>query len=293
MWPLSARGFARQSALQSNDLVVLIRDVVNEDQRVGKTGPIKSAVDFRRDDSFAITVGRIDDVEGDLHVKNLAVAPGLDRGPAAELPSDVLHQGIIRVKSDERIGIMVVDGPNVGFDKSRQLWFHGKHRVFVELGTLIAMLAQRVGIVPPNYFLGHFTPISLFSKVDSYSKVIVVMKSMARRERPGPGHTHEPLDKLMGILSSPWTLLLLHRLHIEGPKRFGELKRRLGGISTKTLTERLRMLEAEGWLTRHYRPTVPPQVTYAITKKVLALDGVMTELDRIAERWYGKNAKRS
>jgi len=116
---------------------------------------------------------------------------------------------------------------------------------------------------------------------------------MARREHPKVENTHEPLAKLLGILSSPWTLLLLHRLHIEGPKRFGELRRRLGGISTKTLTQRLRMLEAEGWLTRHYRPTVPPQVTYAITKKVLELDGVMTELDRIAEQWYGKGAERS
>lgn len=101
---------------------------------------------------------------------------------------------------------------------------------------------------------------------------------------------HEPLQRLMAILASPWTLLLLHRLHTEGPKRFGELKRRLGKISTKTLTERLRLLEAEGWLLRHYEPTVPPQVTYSITDKVLELDNVMIELDRIAERWYGDGA---
>ena len=86
---------------------------------------------------------------------------------------------------------------------------------------------------------------------------------------------HEPLQKLMSILASPWTLLLLHRLHMEGPKRFGELRRRLGAISTKTLTERLRLLEAEGWISRHYEPTVPPQVTYAITPKVLELEGKM------------------
>jgi DNA-binding HxlR family transcriptional regulator len=102
---------------------------------------------------------------------------------------------------------------------------------------------------------------------------------------------HEPLAKLLRILSSPWTMILLHRLHVEGPKRFGELKRRLGTISTKTLTERLRMLEAEGWVSRHYEPTVPPQVTYAITERVLELDSVMTELDRIAERWYGEGGK--
>lgn len=84
-------------------------------------------------------------------------------------------------------------------------------------------------------------------------------------------------------------MLLLHRLYMEGPRRFGELKRRLGGISTKTLTERLRMLEAEGWVPRHYEPTIPPQVSYAITERVLELDRVMTELDRIAERWFGRN----
>jgi DNA-binding HxlR family transcriptional regulator len=110
---------------------------------------------------------------------------------------------------------------------------------------------------------------------------------MARPKKANDDDEHQPLIKLMSILSSSWTLLLLHRLHIEGPKRFGELKRRLGRISTKTLTERLRMLETEGWLTRHYEPTVPPRVTYSITDRVLELDGVMTELDRIAEKWYG------
>src|ERR1700742_4083291 len=97
-----------------------------------------------------------------------------------------------------------------------------------------------------------------------------------------------PLLKLTGILSTPWTLLVLHRLHLEGPRRFGELKRRLGAISTKTLTERLRLLEREGWVHRHYEPTVPPQVTYALTDRVMELDGVLTELVEIADRWYGK-----
>ena len=111
---------------------------------------------------------------------------------------------------------------------------------------------------------------------------------MAKQKQTHTDNDHEPLAKLLSILASPWTMLLLHRLHVEGPKRFGELKRRLGRISTKTLTERLRTLEGEGWVSRHYVPTVPPQVTYAITERVLELEGVMRELDRIAERWYGK-----
>lgn len=98
---------------------------------------------------------------------------------------------------------------------------------------------------------------------------------------------HEPLRKLLGILSSPWTLLLLHRLHLDGPTRFGELQRRLGAISTKTLTERLRLLEGEGWISRSYEATVPPRVTYALRPRVFELEPVLIELDRIAEKWYG------
>jgi DNA-binding HxlR family transcriptional regulator len=111
------------------------------------------------------------------------------------------------------------------------------------------------------------------------------------RKSKSAENTHEPLTKLLDILSSRWTLLLLHRLHVEGPTRFGELRRRLGAISTKTLTERLRLLEDEALISRHYEPTVPPQVTYALTKKVLELQGVIEELDRIAERWYGEGKK--
>jgi DNA-binding HxlR family transcriptional regulator len=114
---------------------------------------------------------------------------------------------------------------------------------------------------------------------------------MAKKSRPAARPRrgdYEPLSKLLGILSSRWTLLLLHRLHIDGPTRFGELRRRLGAVSTKTLTERLRLLEAEGLVSRHYEPTVPPQVTYALTKRVMELEPVIIELDRIAERWYGK-----
>src|SRR5258708_15266259 len=116
---------------------------------------------------------------------------------------------------------------------------------------------------------------------------------MGRKKLAEGDNTHQALAKLLGILSSPWTMLLLHRLHTDGPTRFGELKRRLGKISTKTLTERLRMLEAEGWVSRHYEPTVPPQVTYALKGKVLELQGVIEELDRIAERWDGEGKKGS
>lgn len=110
---------------------------------------------------------------------------------------------------------------------------------------------------------------------------------MAPIEPASDDYEYAPLTRLMDLLASRWTLLLLHRLHVEGPRRFGELRRRLGAISTKTLTERLRTLEAEGLIERAYEPTIPPQVTYSLAERALELEPAILELDRIAERWYG------
>ena len=51
---------------------------------------------------------------------------------------------------------------------------------------------------------------------------------------------------------------------------------------------RVTLIVAEAWISRHFERTVPPQVIDAMTPKVVELDGVMVELDRIAERWYGQ-----
>ena len=58
------------------------------------------------------------------------------------------------------------------------------------------------------------------------------------------------------------------------------------GISTKMLTERLRMLEQEGIVYRHYRATVPPQVTYGMTERRGELVAVLDQLNDLAQRWY-------
>ncbi len=102
-----------------------------------------------------------------------------------------------------------------------------------------------------------------------------------------------PVSRLMDLLSGPWTMYLLWVLSTQGPTRFGALKRCIEGISTKMLTERLRMLEAEGLLFRHYEPTVPPQVTYGLTDRGQELIGVLNLLDDLAVRWYGDAAPSS
>jgi len=95
-----------------------------------------------------------------------------------------------------------------------------------------------------------------------------------------------PVSILMAVLSGPWTMYILWILSTRGATRFGELRRQVEGISTKVLTERLRMLEQEGILYRHYEPTVPPQVTYGLTDRGLELVIILDQLNTLAERWY-------
>jgi len=95
------------------------------------------------------------------------------------------------------------------------------------------------------------------------------------------------LSKLLDLIAGLWTLNILYELYYRGPTRFGKLKRRLGSISTRTLTERLRSLEGEGLVARHYEPTVPPQVTYSLTKKTDELGPAIVELQQVADKWYG------
>ena len=61
-----------------------------------------------------------------------------------------------------------------------------------------------------------------------------------------------------------WSVLVVSRLG-EGPVRFNELRRSIGGISQRMLTLTLRGLERDGLVTRTVFPTIPPRVDYELT----------------------------
>ena len=94
-----------------------------------------------------------------------------------------------------------------------------------------------------------------------------------------------PMDALLRVLMGPWTSYILWVLRSNGPTRFGELKRRVTGISAKVLTERLRSLEAAELIERRYVPTIPPQVTYAMAARGLELEPVLDQLNALARGW--------
>ncbi|WP_031521264.1 winged helix-turn-helix transcriptional regulator [Streptomyces sp. NRRL F-5123] len=73
-----------------------------------------------------------------------------------------------------------------------------------------------------------------------------------------------PSRQILNVLANKWTMLVMGALS-GGPLRFGELRRRLDGITQKMLTQTLRSLERDGLVTRTVFPTIPPRVDYAAT----------------------------
>ncbi|GAA3553398.1 helix-turn-helix domain-containing protein [Nonomuraea rosea] len=69
---------------------------------------------------------------------------------------------------------------------------------------------------------------------------------------------------VLGMFTNKWTGLVMGAL-LDGPRRFGELRRMLDGITQKMLSQTLRTLERDGLATRTVYPTIPPRVEYELT----------------------------
>ena len=72
------------------------------------------------------------------------------------------------------------------------------------------------------------------------------------------------ISAVLGRVGDKWSVLIVSRLG-EGPRRFNELRREIGGISQRMLTLTLRGLERDGLITRTVFPTIPPRVDYELT----------------------------
>ena len=75
-----------------------------------------------------------------------------------------------------------------------------------------------------------------------------------------------PIERALLVLDGKWSTLIIREL-LSGPKRFTELRTALAIGSPKTLTERLRILEHQGVLTRTVYAEVPPRVVYELTER--------------------------
>lgn len=74
-----------------------------------------------------------------------------------------------------------------------------------------------------------------------------------------------PVSEVLAQISSKWTIVVIRALG-HGPMRFSELKRHIEGVSQKMLTQTLRDLEKDGFVTRTVTPSIPPRVDYELTE---------------------------
>jgi len=86
------------------------------------------------------------------------------------------------------------------------------------------------------------------------------------------------------IIATKWTPLIVHDLS-EGARRFMHLEHACPGISPRTLSERLDMLERQGVVIRHSFPESPPRVEYELTEKGRALLPIIKEMRRFGHSW--------
>jgi DNA-binding HxlR family transcriptional regulator len=78
-------------------------------------------------------------------------------------------------------------------------------------------------------------------------------------------------------LEGRWKLLILFSLQA-GPKRFKEISKEVSGITDKTLSKELKILEMNRLVKREVYDTFPPTVEYTITTHGKSLENVMEEL---------------
>lgn len=86
-----------------------------------------------------------------------------------------------------------------------------------------------------------------------------------------------PVMVTMTVIGGKWKPIIIWQLH-EACLRFGELQRRVPGVTQKMLTQQLRELESDGVIHREVYPVIPPRVEYSLTDHGRTLLPILEEM---------------
>lgn len=100
-----------------------------------------------------------------------------------------------------------------------------------------------------------------------------------------------PIETILNLIGSKWKVLILRDLLV-GTKRFGELRRSIGGVSQKVLTSQLREMEADGLILRTVYAEVPPRVEYTLTETGESLRPVLNAMSEWGSQYAEQNCDR-
>lgn len=99
-----------------------------------------------------------------------------------------------------------------------------------------------------------------------------------------------PIAAVAELVGDPWILLLI-RDFTTGPKRFKDLMISLKGISTRTLTSKLKLLEQRKIVTRQVFRERPPRVEYTLTHEGHELTKLTNDMRVYGEKYLFKGKK--
>ena len=138
-------------------------------------------------------------------------------------------------------------------------------------------------------------PLSLPSSVlsdiegrveDTISNGKQIREMLASNSKGGPWNTEwevEAAVEALHVFGSRWTIEILSTLYIAGPRRFNQLKTLLAGISSRTLSDKLRFLVEEGLVIRQVDDGPPVRVDYLLSEHGITCGRLLLSLIHISE----------
>ncbi|PKG55013.1 transcriptional regulator [Shewanella sp. Choline-02u-19] len=93
------------------------------------------------------------------------------------------------------------------------------------------------------------------------------------------------VDKYLTLISTKWTAHIVWLLGQQEEMRFGQIRKQLALVSSKVLTERLKLLREHGFVWRKQEDTIPVTVNYGLTPKGIELANVVDIIVQKAELW--------
>lgn len=75
-----------------------------------------------------------------------------------------------------------------------------------------------------------------------------------------------PIRNVIARFGNKWAFLVLYTINENEVVRFSELCKAIPDVSSRMLSETLRVLEADGFISRKVYPVVPPKVEYRLTQ---------------------------
>lgn len=97
-----------------------------------------------------------------------------------------------------------------------------------------------------------------------------------------------PVQTCLKFIADKWKVLIIRDL-LTGTKRFSELKKSLGPVTQKMLTQQLREMETDGLIHRKVYAVVPPKVEYSLTEFGLTLTPVINSMREWGLEYQNQN----